>query len=87
MSTSDQNQDYDVLIKNVRKALEYGNKTGALPDAEDIARIIFDLAIGKRTAFRTTFGKEARMILLLRKILPIKVFLNLITKHFSKANP
>lgn len=84
LQTNDHIRDYDILLRNVRKAMDFGHKPGALPEAAELAAIVFELADGKRTAFRTTFGVQAKAILTLRKLLPIKVFLNLIAKQFSK---
>jgi NAD(P)-dependent dehydrogenase (short-subunit alcohol dehydrogenase family) len=82
-SKSDHIRDYDVITRNVEGAMAAAAKPGATPGPDAIVKAIYELAIGKRKAFRTVVGKDARMVLLLRKLLPIKVFLNLLAKRFS----
>ncbi|MET4138931.1 hypothetical protein [Pedobacter sp. UYP1] len=43
---------------------------------------IYALSTGKNTAFRTMVGKDAKMVAIVRKILPIKMLLNLLGKKF-----
>jgi NAD(P)-dependent dehydrogenase (short-subunit alcohol dehydrogenase family) len=82
-SKSDHIRDYDVITRNVEGAMKAAAKPGVMPGPEFIVKAIYELATGKRKAFRTVVGQDARMVLLLRKLLPIKVFLNLLAKRFS----
>jgi NAD(P)-dependent dehydrogenase (short-subunit alcohol dehydrogenase family) len=78
--------DYDVITRNVEKAMIAAAQPGATPEPNEIVATIYELATGKKKAFRTVIGRDAKMILLLRKLLPIKTFLNLLTKRFTKNN-
>ena len=80
-SRSDIIKDYDVITDKVSKVMASAT-TDPKVDAQPIADEIYALATGKSTAFRTVVGKDAKMVMLLRKLLPIKTFLNLLGKKF-----
>ena len=80
-SRSDIIKDYDVITDKVSKVMASAT-TDPKVDAQPIADEIYALATGKSTAFRTVVGKDAKMVVLLRKLLPIKTFLNLLGKKF-----
>jgi NAD(P)-dependent dehydrogenase (short-subunit alcohol dehydrogenase family) len=82
-SKGGQIRDYDVITRNVEGAMAAAAKPGVMPGPDAIVRAIYELATGKRKAFRTVVGKDAKLVLLLRKLLPIKTFLNLLAKRFS----
>ncbi len=84
-SRSKEITDYDVITKNVWNAMAAAAKPGAIADPSPIVRVIYELATGRRTAFRTVVGKDAKSVLLLRKMLPIKTFLNMLSSRFSKS--
>lgn len=81
-SKSDTIKDYDIITSRVDAALKASQKPGATANPDLIIHTIYDLALGKRNAFRTVVGKDAKAVLFLRKILPIKTFLNLIGRRF-----
>jgi NAD(P)-dependent dehydrogenase (short-subunit alcohol dehydrogenase family) len=82
-SKSEEIKDYDLITAKVSAVLSAA--TGAEPNskAQPIMDEIYALAIGKNTAFRTVVGKDAKTVVFLRKILPIKTFLNLLGKKFT----
>ena len=80
-SRSDIIKDYDVITDKVSIVMASAT-TDPKVDAQPIADEIYALATGKSTAFRTVVGKDAKMVMLLRKLLPIKTFLNLLGKKF-----
>jgi NAD(P)-dependent dehydrogenase (short-subunit alcohol dehydrogenase family) len=80
-SKSDIIKDYDVITDSVSKVMASAMSETKVT-AQPIADEIYALAIGKNTAFRTLVGKDAKLVMFLRKVLPIKTFLNLLGKKF-----
>jgi NAD(P)-dependent dehydrogenase (short-subunit alcohol dehydrogenase family) len=83
-SKSDLIHDYDTITQNVADTMAAADKPGALPGPDAIVSRIYELATGKKKSFRNVVGKDAKMLLTLRKTLPIRSFLNLLTKRFNR---
>lgn len=83
-STSKAIRDYDIITERVSEQLKAAQNPGATSNPITIVKVIYDLATNKSTAFRTVVGKDAKMVLLLRKLLPIKTFLNILGKRFVR---
>ena len=83
-STSKVIRDYDTITERVSEQLKAAQNPGATGNPIAIVKVIYGLATNKSTAFRTVVGKDAKMVLLLRKLLPIKAFLNILGKRFLK---
>jgi NAD(P)-dependent dehydrogenase (short-subunit alcohol dehydrogenase family) len=81
-SKSEAIKDYDVITNKVSAVLTAASGKGMKVTAQPIVDEIYALATGKSTAFRTVVGKDAKMVVFLRKVLPIKTFLNLLGKKF-----
>ncbi|MCA6067726.1 SDR family oxidoreductase [Chryseobacterium sp. RG1] len=81
-SKSETIRDYDLITSNVGAVLNAVNKPGATASPLSIVKTVYNLASGKNNSFRTVVGKDAKSVLMLRKILPIKIFLNLLSKRF-----
>ncbi|HEY0177174.1 MAG TPA: SDR family oxidoreductase [Pedobacter sp.] len=80
---SDKLTGYSGLTKTVKERL---NKAVSDPDTkalDNIVKTIYHTATGRRTKFRTAVGKDAKALLFIRKILPIGMFLNFLTKLFK----
>jgi len=75
-------KDYDVITSKVSAVLKAASGDGMKVTPQPIVDEIYALAMGKNTAFRTVVGKDAKMVVFLRKLLPIKSFLNLLGKKF-----
>lgn len=82
-SKSDTIKDYDTITEKVSTQIKAAQKPGAIANPIAIVKVIYNLASGKSNALRTVVGKDARTVLFLRKILPIKTFLNLLGKRFT----
>jgi NAD(P)-dependent dehydrogenase (short-subunit alcohol dehydrogenase family) len=82
-SKSETIKDYDTITGKVEAVLNASQKPGATASPIAIVQKVYDLASGKSKAFRTVVGKDAKSVLFLRTILPIKTFLRLIAKQFS----
>lgn len=80
-SKSEVIKDYDLITERVSKVMASAMAELKVT-AQPIADEIYALATGKNTAFRTLVGKDAKMVMFLRKILPIKTLLNLLGKKF-----
>ena len=74
-------RDYDKITARVRDVLTR-TKGGAGNDAGPIVDVINALAERRSSAFRTVVGQDAKSVLLLRKFLGIKPFLNILGKRF-----
>ncbi len=85
-SQSELISDYDTITKNVAGAMAAAGKPGAIPGPDAIVRRIYELAMGKKKAFRNVVGNDARTLLILRKLLPIGTFLNMLTGRFTKKS-
>lgn len=85
-SKSDLIHDYDTITQNVANAMAAAAKSGALPGPDAIVSRIYELAIGKKKSFRNVVGKDAKILLILRRILPIRSFLDMLTKRFNGKN-
>ncbi len=81
-SKSETIKDYDLITGKVSAVLTAATSAEPNSNAQPIVDEIYKLATGKSTAFRTVVGKDAKMVVLLRKMLPIKTFLNLLGKKF-----
>jgi len=81
-SKSDTIKDYDIITSRVEATLKASQKPSATANPIMIVKTIYDLATGKSNALRTVVGKDAKTVLLLRKMLPIKTFLNTLGKRF-----
>jgi NAD(P)-dependent dehydrogenase (short-subunit alcohol dehydrogenase family) len=75
-------QDYDLITDKVFKVLNSSADDQPRASAQPIVDTIYALATGKSTAFRTVVGKDAKIVVFLRKVLPIQTFLNLLGKKF-----
>ncbi len=82
-SKSDTIKDYDIITSRVEATLKASQKPGATANPILIVQKIYDLASGKNNAFRTVVGNDAKLVLFLRKVLPIKTFLNILGKRFT----
>lgn len=78
--------EYDLISRNVADTISASSQPGVLPPPDAIVKMIYQLATGERKDFRNVIGKDAKAVLALRKLLPIKVFLNMLTKRFN-GNP
>jgi hypothetical protein len=74
---------YGAIARKVGERMKASQRPGALPDPGPIVKVIYDLATGKRNAFRTAVGKDARQLLFLRRLLPVRTFLNVLTRRFT----
>lgn len=83
-NTSTVIKDYDIISKRVSERLQAAQKPGATNNPIDVVHVIYNLASNKSNAFRTVVGKEAKAVLFLRKILPIKMFLKILSKPYIK---
>jgi NAD(P)-dependent dehydrogenase (short-subunit alcohol dehydrogenase family) len=81
-SKSDVIRDYDTITSKVGSVLEQV-KGGGGTDSQAIVDGIYALATRQSEAFRTVIGKDAKSVLFLRKVLPIKNFLNTLGKSFG----
>ena len=79
-SKSESIKDYDVITQKVSDVI--ASTRSGLNGSQPIVDEIYAIAIGKNTAFRTVVGKDAKTVVFLRKLLPIKTFLNLLGKKF-----
>ncbi|MFZ4929053.1 hypothetical protein [Chryseobacterium sp. Mn2064] len=77
-------KDYNVITENVYKQLLKAQKPGATSSPKKIVYVFYKLAVGQSKAFRTVVGTDAKMVLILRKLLPIKIFLNFLGNRFIK---
>jgi len=75
-------KDYNLITGKVSAVLNAASNNGAKVSAQPIVDAIYALSTGKSTAFRTLVGKDAKTVVFLRKLLPIKAFLNLLGKKF-----
>ncbi len=82
-SKSETIRDYDTITGKVSAILNAAQKPGATARPDTIVQVIYNLATGKSKAFRTPVGKDAKMVLLLRKLLPIRTFLDTLAKRIS----
>ena len=82
-SKSDTIKEYDVITAKVENTLKSAQKKGATANPISITKTIYKLASGKSNAFRTVVGRDAKMVLLLRKILPTKTFLNILKSLYN----
>lgn len=82
-SKSDTIKDYDIITSKVEATLNAGKKQGATANPITVVNTIYDLASGKNKNFRNVVGKDAKTVMFLRKLLPIKNFLNLLGKKFT----
>jgi len=82
-SKSDEINDYDLITEKVSAVLTAASGAGMKVTAQPIVDEIYKIATGKNTAFRTVVGKDAKTVVFLRKVLPIKTFLNLLGKKFT----
>lgn len=81
-SKSEAVKDYDLITDKISKVLAAAGNAKPHVSPQPIIDEIYALSTGKNTAFRTVVGKDAKMVVFLRKILPIKTFLNLLGKKF-----
>lgn len=77
-------KDYDHITQKVHDTLYASAKESPLGDPQPIIDTIYALATGKSKAFRTVVGKDAKMLMIVRKVLPIKTFLNFLAGRFLK---
>lgn len=85
-SRSEVIKDYDLITEKVSKVIDSAMQATPKVTAQPIVDEIYALSTGKNTAFRTVVGKDAKLVVMLRKILPIKTFLNLLGKKFISKN-
>jgi hypothetical protein len=71
-----------LITDKVSKVLNAATKAEPQVIPQPIIDEIYALSTGKNTAFRTMVGKDAKMVAIVRKILPIKMLLNLLGKKF-----
>jgi NAD(P)-dependent dehydrogenase (short-subunit alcohol dehydrogenase family) len=81
-SKSDAIKDYDLITSRVSAVLNAASGAGMKVTAQPIVDEIYALSTGKSKAFRTVVGKDAKSVVFLRKILPIKTFLSILGKKF-----
>ncbi|WP_158795874.1 SDR family oxidoreductase [Pedobacter sp. L105] len=81
-SKSEEIKDYDLITGKVSTVLHAASGAGMKITAQPIVDEIYALASGKSKAFRTVVGKDAKMVVFLRKILPINAFLKILGKKF-----
>jgi NAD(P)-dependent dehydrogenase (short-subunit alcohol dehydrogenase family) len=81
-SKSEVIKDYDLITNKVSKVIDAAGKAEPQVSPQPIIDAIYALSTGKSAAFRTVVGKDAKMVVFLRKILPIKTLLNLLGKKF-----
>jgi len=81
-SRSDVIKDYDLITSRVSTVLKAASGEGMRVTAQPIVDEIYALSTGKSNAFRTVVGKDAKSVMFLRKMLPIKTFLNILGKKF-----
>lgn len=74
---------YGGITRKVGDIMKASQKPGTLADPGAIVKVIYDIATGDRNAFRIVVGKDARQVLLLRRLVPIRTFLNLLTRRFA----
>lgn len=81
-SESDTIHAYDAITANVKSAMK--SSTTQLDDKNtlEIVEVIGSLANRKRNALRTVVGKDAKTLMLLRKMVGVNTFLNIIGKRF-----
>lgn len=77
--TNKEIHDYDPMINSVKNVL--GRR---LPSPQPIVDGVYKIACGKSNVFRTVIGKDAKMLLLLRKLLPVKTVFKLLASQFLK---
>ena len=82
LSKSDVIKDYDLITGKVSEVLEAAANAEPKVSAQPIVDKIYALSTGKNKAFRSIVGKDAKLVVFLRRILPIKTFLNLLGKKF-----
>jgi NAD(P)-dependent dehydrogenase (short-subunit alcohol dehydrogenase family) len=80
---SDVITDYVNITKNVSDVMAAAGLKGATPPPDAIVETIYQLATGKKKSFRNVVGKDAKTVLFLRKLMPVKAFLNLLTRKFT----
>jgi NAD(P)-dependent dehydrogenase (short-subunit alcohol dehydrogenase family) len=83
-SKSDTIKDYDLITSRVSAVMAAASGQGMKITAQPIVEQIYSLSTGKSTAFRTVVGKDAKTVMLLRRMLPIKTFLNILGKKFLR---
>lgn len=83
-SKSTEIKDYDLITDSVLKVMIAAANAEPPVNPQPIVDEIYALSTGKNTAFRTVVGKDAKLVIFLRKVLPIKIFLNLLGKKFTK---
>lgn len=74
--------DYDVLMKNAMTNMGSDSKTWSHPKV--VARTIFRAAVDKSRRLRYHTGKNASLLLVLRRLLPESVFIGLMRKMIMK---
>lgn len=75
--------DYSTITGRVSAMMAAARNSGAIPPPDAIVDTIYQLAIGKKKTFRNVVGKDAKMVLFLRKLLPIRFFLNIPARRVS----
>jgi len=79
---NNKNKDYGFLASKVAEILSASYDSPLRTNPQKIVATIYALATGRKKAFRTIIGKDAKILFVLRKILPIKLFLFIVGKRF-----
>jgi len=75
-------KDYDAITDKV-KGLIGKSDPGLLDDPQDIVDVIYDLATGESTQFRTLVGDTGKGLMALRNSVPIDDYLEKIAANFQ----
>lgn len=74
---------YDKITKIVEQQMMESTRKADTKKRDVIVKAIFKIATGRNKKFRTVVGNDAKMILRLRKILPIRMFLSFLVQSFK----
>jgi|AGTN01.1.fsa_nt_gi Short-chain alcohol dehydrogenase of unknown specificity len=80
---SDEIQAYDKITNIIEQRLAISAQDTNTKKRDEIVDVIFKIATGRSKKFRTVVGSDAKMILKLRKILPIRIFFSTLAKVFK----
>ncbi|WP_283687210.1 SDR family oxidoreductase [Dysgonomonas sp. Marseille-Q5470] len=74
---------YDKITKIVEQQMMESTRKADTKKRDVIVKAIFKIATGRNKKFRTIVGNDAKTILTLRKILPIRMFLSFLVQSFK----
>lgn len=86
LPVSDKIAVYNGLTKTVKQKMDDAMSNPDTKALNAIVKTIYHTATARQTKFRITVGKDTKMLLLIRKLLPIGMFLNFLIKLFKPAN-